>query len=267
MSTSLNSGHAKNAVNLSKLNQILATFGGSYNPANKHINLPSLVVLQTSADDKLTAVNTALTTWKNDTNNREIAFQDLDKFSTKLLGALQSMDVAPQTIDDFQALVKKMRGEGKLTKADAGKTNPDGSQPDPTKPAGDPTQPAPIPDPTISTSQQGFDNKLEHFGKMVLLLQNEALYIPNEAGFTVAELSTKLTTLIAANDTANTSSANLQAARIDRNTFFYKDGTGILSTVKQVKSYVKSLYGANSQQYKAVTAVPFFRVVPAKKAN
>jgi hypothetical protein len=260
MSSTSDSGHAKNVANLSKLNQILTTFGGAYNPANKHINLPSLQALQSNADQKLAAVNTALRDWKSATNQREIAFQGLDKFSTKLLGSIQSMDVAPQTIDDFKSLVKKIRGTSKLTKADAGKTSPDPNQ-------NDPSNPAPIAEAHNSNSQQSFDNKIEHFSKMVLALEKESLYTPNEAGFTVSDLNEKLAELIATNDAANTSSAILKAARIERNTFFYKEGTGLLFYVRQTKAYVKSLYGQTSQQNKSVTSIPFFNVISSKKVN
>jgi hypothetical protein len=259
MSSTSDSGHAKNVANLSKLNQIIITFGGNYNPANKHINLASLQALQSNADQKLLQVNTALSNWKNATNKREIAFQGLDKFSTKLLASLQSMDVAEQTVDDFKALVKKVRGTSKLTKADAGKTSPDPA-------LADPSNPTPIVEAGNSNSQQSFDNKIEHFGKMVLTLQNERLYTPNEAGFSVADLGSKLTELGTLNDEANASSANLKAARIDRNTYFYAKGTGVLDIVKQTKAYIKSLYGATSQQYKATNAIKFYRVLAVNKA-
>lgn len=253
MSTFFDSGHAKNAFNLDKLNQIIATFGASYNPANAAISLASLTLLHTNANTRINAVHQALNDWKNATNDREIAFQDLAKFSTQLLGALESMAVAPQTIDDFKSLLRKMRGSAKLTKADAGIiANP---------PA------VPEEDTGNSNSQQSYDNKVQHFSQMILLLQAEPLYVPNEIDFTLPKLQNKLANLASVNSAANASNAALKAARIGRNTFFYKSGTGLLSLVKAVKAYVKSLYGAASQQYAEVAEVRFYRVVPANKAN
>ena len=256
MSTQKDSGHAKNAFNLDKLNQIITTFGASYNPANVALTLVELKKLHLKAVAKLTATNVAFNDWKNATNDREIAFQDLDTFSTKLLAALQSAGVTPQTFDDFKSLVHKMRGDKKITKADAGKT------PNPNPPAT-----PPVDDNSISNSQQSYDNKLQHFSQMVLLLAAEPLYVPNEVSMTVANLQAQLIALGTINSSTNNSYALLKAARIDRNTFFYKDVTGLLSIVSQVKSYVKSLYGVNSQQYKEVTAIPFFRVIRKKDAN
>ncbi|MFN8114464.1 MAG: hypothetical protein U0W65_00005, partial [Bacteroidia bacterium] len=69
------------------------------------------------------------------------------------------------------------------------------------------------------------------------------------------------------NNAANTSYANLKNARIQRNLFFYAKDTGLLDLVKQVKAYIKSLYGATSQQYIAANAIKFTRVVSKKSAQ
>jgi len=256
MATQKDSGHAKNAYNLDKLNQVLSTFGSAYNPVNAKITLAGLTTLHTNANAKLADFSQAFTAWKNATNKREIEFQDLDKFSTKLLGALQSTGATQQTIDDFNSLVRKMRGDSKNSKTAV--VNSPIPSPTPT-----PNQT----DNSISTSQQSFDNKLQHFSQMVLLLGSEPLYVPNETAYTVAKLQGKLTALTAANTAANLATANLKAARIARNTYFYQENSGLLDLIKQVKAYVKSIYGANSQQFAEVAAIPFFRVVAADKAN
>jgi len=256
MATQKDSGHAKNAFNLDKLNQVLTTFGAAYNPANAKITLAGLQTMYTNANAKLSDFGQAYTDWKNATNKREIEFEDLDKFSTKLLGALQSTGASQQTIDDFNSLVRKMRGDSKKAK------NAPESTPIPS--------PTPTPNQTensVSTSQQSFDNKLQHFSQMVLLLGSEPLYVPNETAYTVAKLQGKLTALTAANTAANLASANLKAARIARNTYFYQENSGLLDMIKQVKAYVKSIYGANSQQFAEVAAIPFFRILPTDKAN
>jgi hypothetical protein len=49
----------------------------------------------------------------------------------------------------------------------------------------------------------------------------------------------------------------LKNARIQRNTFFYAKDTGLLDLVKQVKAYIKSVYGASSPQYRAANDIKF----------
>src|SRR5581483_4422771 len=121
MSQFFETGHAKNVANLLQLIQVIGTYGPSYNPGNATITLASLNTLYNTANANLTSVNNAFNSWKNATNSREIAFAGLDKLATQLLGALTSTNAAQQTISDLQHWVKKIRGDAKITKADAGR--------------------------------------------------------------------------------------------------------------------------------------------------
>lgn len=261
MSSYYETGHIKNGANLLKLNQTVATFGATYNPSNNAIKLAALGTLATTANIKLSDVSTNYTNWKNATNSRELAFDPLRKEVTQILGALQSLGVPQQTIDDFVFQVNKFRSSGsKLTKADAGIADPTATEKT--------TDPNAEPDAkTISTSQQSFDNLIQHFQKMILILQSVASYNPNETAFKIVSLQTQFTNLNTLNNAANTSYATLKNARIQRNLFFYAKDTGALDIVKQVKAYVKSVYGASSQQYIAINAIKFTRVVSKKTAQ
>ena len=261
MSGYYETGHSKNVANLLRLNQLIATFGTTYNPSNVAIKTTALATLYTNANTKLSDVNTNYTNWKNATNARELAFDPLTKLTTQILGALQSLGLPQQTIDDFESQVKKFRSSGsKLTKADAGIVV--------TPPAEKVAAPETTDEATtISTSQRSFDNQLQHFQKIILILQSVTTYNPNENAFKVTTLQTQLTNLITLNNAANTSYATLKNARIQRNTFFYAKDTGLLDIVKQTKAYIKSLYGASSQQYQAANAIKFTRVVPKKSAQ
>ena len=257
MSTFFETGHAKNVANLLKLNQQIATYGATYNPTNNAIKAAVLATLYTTANAKLVTVNNLFTIWKNATNARELAFDPLAKQATQILASLQSLGVVQQTIDDFAFQVNKFRSSGsKLTKADSGIVEIPTAEKLPSAPV------ETIETKSISTSQQSFDNKLQHFEKMVLILASVPTYNPNEVAFKVASLQTQLTNLTTLNNAANTSYANLKAARIDRNTLFYTKGTGMLDLVKLTKMYIKSLFGASSPQYHAASALKFVRVIP-----
>ena len=195
MSNYFETGHAKNVANLLKLNQLIATFGTTYNPSNNAIKVTVLATLYNTANTKLTTVNNLFTTWKNATNARELAFDPLAKQATQILASLQSLGIAQQTIDDFAFQTQKFRSSGsKLTKADSGIVEP-------TPEAKLPTDPVEtIETKTHSTSQQSFDNKLQHFEKMVLILVSVPSYNPNEVSFKVASLQTQLTNLTTLNN-------------------------------------------------------------------
>ena len=100
MATYFETGHAKNVANLLKYNQFLVTLGTTYNPSIPSIVLTALTAMQATSKVKLDTVKTAEDTWKFETNNREIAFNPLDTFSTQLLATLKSTDASQQTIHD-----------------------------------------------------------------------------------------------------------------------------------------------------------------------
>lgn len=267
MASTFETGHAKNVANLEKYNQFLATLGTAYNPANANLSLSALTAFQLNAKANLTTLKVAEDNWKDATNLREIAFENLNTFSTQLLGLLKSTEASQQTINDFTFLADKMRGSskkttkadaGKATKADAGKTIDPSTLP--------PIVEEPTPPTTISTSQQSFDQKLEHFEKMVLILAGVATYTPNEPQTQVATLQTQLTTLSTLNTTANDTHSIFRAARISRNTLFYSEN-GMLDLVRKSKNYILGVFKKSSQQYKTAITYKFVRVVQKKKAQ
>jgi hypothetical protein len=64
--------------------------------------------------------------------------------------------------------------------------------------------------------------------------------------------------------TTNTDAINaytpLSNARIDRNKILYDETTGLVTVAGDVKSYVKSVFGGTSPQYKQVSKLKFAKV-------
>ncbi|MFN7913145.1 MAG: hypothetical protein ACK5QC_15080 [Bacteroidota bacterium] len=255
MSTYFETGHPKNVANLLKYIQFLQTLGTNYNPSNASITLAALTTTQTTADTKQTLVKTLEDTWKNQTNLREIAFNPLNAFTVQLFSILKTTDASEQTLEDFLFLVNKMRGSDnastKTANAKTTTTNTESTSEAQTK----------------STSQQSFDQKIEHFSKMILILTGVASYTPNEVQFQLPSLNTQLANLTSLNTNANNAKTQLTAARIDRNTYFYAPNTGWLDVVKKSKEYIGAVFGKQSQQYKAAIAFKFVRVIAKKKSN
>jgi hypothetical protein len=260
MSIVNDSGHAKNVANLSKLNFLIATLGEAYNPSNAKISPTAFIDLYVKAEEKQNNVDDKLNNWKNATNKREIAFEKLETLSTKLMASLQSSDVTQQTLDDFAFFVKQMRGHRKslpgrqtgvkTVKADTSNSlTPDEQEEN-----------------RVSTAKQSFDNKLQHFSKMILLLKSETLYKPNELAYNPHNLEELESSLIGINNDANFSYIDLKAARIDRNAFFYAENAGFIDLVKKAKAYIKSVYGTKSPQYKAAVGIKVRRGIPLKNA-
>lgn len=233
-------GHAKNLAILHSYNQFIANLGPAYNPPMASIKLTALETLYNSAKAVLDLHKLATETWKVQTNKREIAFGGLAAFSTRILGVLRSTNAPKQTIDDFSSLVGKIRGDGR-------RLSGAGSEP----PVGGSTAETENPAPRArSSSQRSYDQRIEHFSKMILLLKAVPDYTPTEPDLTIAGLEALYTDLFTANSNATKAEADVRTARTDRNSALYAEGTGVIDLVKKSKAYVLGIYGRNSEQYR-----------------
>jgi hypothetical protein len=97
--------------------------------------------------------------------------------------------------------------------------------------------------------------------KLVQTLTSETLYKPNEVELQVATLNTTLTDLKTKNKAVITAAAAASNARIARDKVLYTEGVGLYDVALAVKTYVKSLFGATSPQYKQVSGIKFTTTV------
>jgi hypothetical protein len=109
----------------------------------------------------------------------------------------------------------------------------------------------------ISSSQMSFNSRIDNLDKLIKLLTSVTAYAPNEADLKVTSLTTLLTDLKAKNTAVITAEPPLTNARIARNDVLYKAGTGVVDTSLDVKTYVKSVFGATSPQYKTISGLKF----------
>ena len=231
-------GHAKNVANFQDLIEFVTGYGATYNPSKNSLKLPQLVALKATAETKLTDVISKNTAYNNKVNERMVAFSNLKSLSTRLVNALQTTDATTQTINDAKTFNRKMQGK----KASASQT--------PT----DPNAPAPK---TISTSQQSYDQLIQHFSGLKSVLEAEPTYTPNETELQVATLNAKIADLNTKNTAVATAYTNISNSRIARNETLYTSEDGIYETAGEVKKYVKSVFGASSPQYDQVSGIKF----------
>ncbi len=251
MATQSEVGHAKNLANLDKLIDLISQFGIIYNPTNPQLNIAGFNTLKALCTTDYNNWIATLTTWKTDTDIREIALEPIDKLCTAILDHVKTLNIAQQTINDTASIVSKIHGDtAKLTKADAGKII------DPNQP------PPPIP---ISTSQQSYDSIIANFDKLIQQAQAIPSYAPNETNIKIANLQTLLASLKTKNLNAITATNALNLARNQRNLSFYANNTGLYSITKKAKSYIRQIYGSASSQYHQATAIKFVKIVPKKK--
>ena len=238
MASTSETGHAKNVANLQDLISFVIGYGATYNPTKNALKLPQLNALATAGQASLADVITKNTAYNNKVNERVIAFKDLKPLSTRLINALQTTDATPQKVSDAKAFNKKMQGIRATTV-----TTPT-----------DPNAPAPT---TISTSQQSYDQQIQHLAGIISVLQSETSYAPNENDLKIVTLTAKQADLTAKNNAVATAYTNISNSRILRDTTLYATDTGLFDIATEVKKYIKSIYGATSPQFAQVKGIVF----------
>ena len=231
-------GHAKNVANLQDLISFVTGYGATYNPTKNALKLPQLTALATASQTSLADVVTKNTTFNNKVNERVVAFSSLKSLSTRLINALQTTDATTEKVADAKLFNKKLQG----IRAKAVTTPPDPNAPAPT---------------TISTSQQSYDQQIQHLAGIISVLQSETTYAPNENDLKIVTLTAKQTDLTAKNNAVATAYTNVSNSRISRDTNLYAPTTGLFDIATEVKKYIKSVYGATSPQFAQVKGIEF----------
>jgi hypothetical protein len=231
-------GHAKNVANFQSLIAFVFGYGTNYNPSKNVLKVPQLEAVLATAQSNLAEVINKNTAYNNTVNERMMAFSDLKGLSTRLVNALETTEADKEKVKDAKVYNRKLQGKRASTPAT------------PT----DPNTPAPN---TISTSQQSYDQQIQHFAGLISVLQSEASYTPNETELQIDNLITKQTDLAAKNAAVATVYTSVSNARISRNKALYQDDSGLVSIATEVKKYVKSVFGATSQEYAQVKGIVF----------
>jgi hypothetical protein len=243
MANQSETGHAKNVANFETLISVVNGFGAAYNPSKSAIKTTALTSLSTSAKTVMNQVNTAEGQYKIAVANRDVAFEPLSKLATRIINALRASDVSEQIIASAESLIRKLQGKRatpKKTEEEKAALLAEGTTVN-----------------EVSSSQMSFDNRLDSLDKVVNFLSNIPEYTPNEEELQIITLAALYTSLSALNVAAVQAETALNNMRMSRNELLYKTGTGMVDVALSVKTYVKSLFGATSAQYKQLSGLTF----------
>lgn len=243
MTSTSETGHAKNVATFDQLISFVVGYGATYNPSKAAIKLKAMQTLATQAKDAINQVNAALPAYNTAVAARVEAFEPLSKHITRVSNALKASDASPKIVETAKALVRKIQG----TRATAKKTT---QEIEAEKAEGKETR-------EISSSQMSYDNRLDNLDKLIKLLAGVTQYAPNEPELKVASLTTLYNDLRTKNAAVVTVTASLSNARIARNRILYKENIGLVDVAADAKTYIKSVYGATSSEFKQVSALEF----------
>lgn len=249
MSSTSEKGHAKIIDNFSLLIETCKGFGATYNPSKAALKIANLETKLVNAQTKAQTLKDKERDESNARNARQEAFKNKGTFSTKLLAAIKATDATDQLIADAISINKKIQGE-RLTAAKKATPTTEAT-----------TTEAPK---TISTSQQSYTNLVDHYKVYKTLITSMGGdYAPNETELQLASLNTFITNLDASNKTVDIAETATSKALIARDKELYQEKTGIPEIAKQVKEYLKSVFGAGSPEFKMVSKISF--TYPPKK--
>ncbi len=242
MANYIETGHAKIIANFEDLLSFCAAYGSKYQPTKMAITIPALNTSLSEAQANLSAVYTANTAFMNATNKRIEAFEPLKRLATRIINALAATNASDALIDDAKGINRKIQGKRAAKKATQTPNNT-------------------LPPKEISVSQQSFDHQIQHLAKLIELLLSEPSYTPNEQELQITNLNQLLTTLKEKNTNVLTAYVNVSNARITRNKSLYDPEKGLTTLAADTKKYLKSVFGADSPEYKQVAGIKFSKKI------
>ena len=243
MASTSDSGHPKNVANFEKVVTSMTALGTAYNPSKTSLKLTALTTLLTTAKAVTTAYNTASSNMITAQKARDAAFKILSPYITRINNGLKASDTTTQVDESVMSLVRKLQGRRATPK----KTEEQ-------KKAAEANGKEVI---EISAVHMSFDNRIDNFDKFIKLLTTIPAYAPNEADLKLTAITAYLNDLKAKNAAAVSAETAFDNARIARNEVLYKPNTGLVDISVDIKSYIKSVFGATSPQYKQISKIEF----------
>ena len=236
MASTSETGHAKNVDNLGLLIANIASYGDRYKPTNPSILLEALKKMEADGRAAVLAVNDAMPIYSRATIERDNAFDPLGQLVTRSLNSLRASSSSEETDEAASAIVRKIRGNRTTAKA-AATTD--------------------VKVATVSTSQQSYDSVLDNYERYVQYIAATPEYAPNEDDIKLPALKALAVELRAKNTACNNAKVAIDNARMARNRVLYTPLTGLVDVALDAKTYIKSLFGATSPEYKQVAKIDF----------
>lgn len=238
-------GHAKNLDNFKTEISSAKSLGTAYNPSKKQLIIAEMESLSEECAAAILDVSTAKSEYKMALDARNSDFLPLNKLTTRLMNALKASATTDHLDKTAREFVRKIQGvrakpkrteEEKKADAEAGITYSENS-----------------------SSQMSYDSRANNFQEFVQFLAGIPEYKPNEKELQVDSLKLMKDELKAVNSAVVAAMMKLNNARAHRNELMYKPVSGMVDVALDVKSYIKSVFGPSSLQYKKIAGLDFIK--------
>lgn len=211
-------GYEKNLSIYEKMLDEIALPTANYNPPIDTLSLANLQSHVAPAQASLQAVNSALTDYTFDVNERQNAYSTMSTRITQVNTSLPLFKPDARTLADFKSIYDRIKGYS-------------------------------------ANSEQGYEHLKQNFEEYLLLLKKVKNYTPSDPNLTIEALDNLDTELGVNNAQVSQAEAVLSSARMARNEQMYDGETGIVPLCKSVKQYYKSVEGVNGVMFKKLVAL------------
>ena len=245
MATNSDINHAKNVTNFETLISVVVSLGATYNPSKDSLKLPALQTLHSAATDSMTALKNAESATATAVDTRELAFKSIGSLFTRINNALKASNSTVQADDTAKSIFRKLHGKrasAKLTEEQKAILLAEGKEVN-----------------QNSNSQMGYDDRVENFESLISFLQTVPEYNPNEEELKITTLQALLSDLKAKNISVMQNRIAEDTVRGVRKSVQNTPLTGLVDIANDLKSYIKSVFGVNSTQYKLVSKLRFVK--------
>ena len=166
-------GHAVNVAHFQELIAGCESIGATYDPANSRLSITDLNTQLTAAQGALLSVQAAKSELIIEINDRQEAFENLQKLATRIINALTALTSDPRIIADARSIVNKIHGVRARNHVEE-------------------TVPEEETHHLVSVSQRSYANQIQHFSALIELLRVVPDYAPNEGDLRLTALETYL---------------------------------------------------------------------------
>lgn len=240
MASSGNTGDASNLSAFFKIVKVILEFGAKYNPAHPLLKATALVAAHAKGQKSVDDIQAAETVYRDTVNTRMAAFDNLDQYATRVVGTYAISDVDARSVENVKAVQRKLRAKSS-PKKDGKKTAPEGE----------------VKVKARVESQLGYEDRCVNFAQIAAYVESNAKYITNDEDLKVEAVRAYSNKLHQVNEACLEGERAIETARINRDKILYTNDDSLYNLFKDAKTYIKTLYGPSSQEYKRVSGVEF----------
>lgn len=248
MTSTSDTGHAKNVANFEILISQCIGYGNTYNPPFDYLKIPQMQEILKKAEKSMQFVTYTRIIYDNTCDSLEIAFTNLKELCANIVNIIESANLEEQTIIEVKIINQLIQNENIWEKEiNSNETT------------NDIITPLILEQPQIFVCQQHFNNLIKNFYQLILKVNKEPLYVPCESVLNITEFNFKLENIKKINIAVIDAYFIYCNAKHERDIMLYQPDSGLVDIALNIKMYVNKLFKDNSLQFKQIKELEFKR--------